>query len=310
MSGQGIAIGVALGSGAARGMAHIGVLQVLLEAGIRPSAVAGTSMGALVGVLYARWLDPARVREHLLRAIRGPVFARIFGAYWDGVRQARRSASFWHRLSELRRTVLRASAVTRRSMIPPAKYAALIEALVGDDMALETTAVPCVTVAVGLRSGRERVIVRGSMRQAVAASCAVPGICPPVFDGNDELVDGGVLLPVPVTPARALGANFVVAVDVGTEELVDCRTPTGLDVVLQSASISRDALSRMELTRANLVISPDVRHLDWFDFHRAEEAIERGVEAARRTLAPWLARLRPLLAQPAASRRPRVSLPA
>ncbi len=308
MTGRGMTIGLALGAGAARGLAHIGVLDVLAEAGLRPSAIAGTSMGALIGVLYARWLDPGRVREHLLRVIRGPVFGRICGAYWDGVRQARRSAGFWPRLAELRRTVLRAAAVTRRSMVPPAKYAALVELLVGDDAPLETAAVPCVTVAAGLRSGRERIIVRGSMRRAVAASCAVPGVFPPVPDGDDELVDGGVLLPVPVTPARALGPAVVVAVDVGTEDLAGGGTPTGLDVVLQSASISRDALSRMELARANLVIAPDVRHLDWFDFHRAEEAIERGAEAARRALAPWLSRLRPQPVQAAPGARPRVGL--
>jgi predicted acylesterase/phospholipase RssA len=85
-------IGLALGSGAARGLAHIGVLQGLVEAGIRPAAIAGTSIGALVGVLYARSLDPAQVREHVLRVIRGPVFRRICSEYWEAVRQARGSA--------------------------------------------------------------------------------------------------------------------------------------------------------------------------------------------------------------------------
>lgn len=286
-------VGLALGSGAARGLAHIGVLETLAEAGIAPTAVAGTSMGSLVGALYARWLDPDRVRDHLLAVFRSPAFTRILGSYWEAVRAARRSAGVWPRLGELKRALLRASVVTRPSMVSPAQYAGLIRLLVGADEPLETTRIPCVAVAAGLRSWRERILVRGSTQRAVAASCAVPGVFPPVPDGEDELVDGGILLPVPVTPARAIGAEFVIAVDVGTEELTaDTTIPTGLDVVLRSASISRDALARIELARANLVICPDVAHLDWFDFHRAEEAIARGAEAAQRAIEPWLGRLR------------------
>lgn len=270
-----VSVGLALGSGAARGLAHIGVLEALVSAGIFPSAIAGTSMGALVGSLYARWLDPARVRAHLLAAFRSPAFGRVLGCYWEGVRCARRTAGFWQRVGEVRRTLLRATVLSRPSMVSPAQYTALIQLLAGEDGPLEGTKIPCVAVAAGLRSLRERVMVSGSIHRAVAASCAVPGVFPPIPDGDDELVDGGILIPVPVTPVRALGAEFVIAVDVGTEEMGDDRTPTGLDVVLRSASISRDALTRMELTRANLIVAPDVRDLDWFDFHRAEEAIDR-----------------------------------
>lgn len=289
-----MSVGVALGGGAARGLAHIGVVEALVAEGVFPSAIAGTSMGALVGSLYARWLDPARVRAHLLAAFRSPAFGRVLGTYWEGVRCARRAAGLWQRVGEVRRTLLRATVLSRVSMVSPAQYTALIRLLAGEDEPLERTKIPCVAVAAGLRSLRERIMVSGSIHRAVAASCAVPGVFPPIPDGDDDLVDGGVLLPVPVTPVRALGAEFVIAVDVGTEETGDGRTPTGLDVVLRSASISRDALRRIELARADLVVTPEVRDLDWFDFHRAEEAIEAGAEATRRALAPWLARLRPV----------------
>jgi NTE family protein len=303
-------IGLALGSGAARGLAHIGVLEVLVEKGLGPTALAGTSMGALVGTLYARCLDPREVRTRLLGAFRDPAFSRILGSYWHGVRCARKAAGVFERLSELKRTLLRATVLTRPSMVSPSQYAALIRLLVGNDSALEATRIPCVAVAAGLRTWRERILVSGSIHRAIAASCAVPGVFPPVPDDGDELVDGGILLPVPVSPVRALGAEFVIAVDVGTDELTEEPTLTGLDVVLRSASISRDALTRLELSRANLIITPAVQHLDWFDFHRAEEAIERGADATRRALEPWLPRLRrPHLARAnghAASLEPRV----
>ncbi len=296
-------VGLALGSGAARGLAHIGVLQGLVEAGVRPAAIAGSSMGALVGVLYAGSLDPALVRDHVLGVIRGPVFRRICSDYWDGVRRARDAGGFWQRLGELRRALLRTAAVTRRSLVPAGKYAALIEAFVVENLPLEAARIPCATTAVGLRAGRERIIVRGPMRRAVAASCAVPGVFPPLPDGDDELVDGGVLRPVPVTPARALGADVVIAVDVAGEELGEGSAPTGLDVVLRCASISRLALARLELARADLVLAPRVQELDWFDFHRAEEAIELGADAVRRAASQLAA-----LAAPAGASDPEPAL--
>jgi NTE family protein len=285
-----VRIGLALGSGAARGLAHVGVLQGLAEAGLAPCAVAGTSMGALVAGLYARSLDPASVRGHVLGTIRGRLFQRICGEYSPGVRQARGDGSLRHRVRELRRAVLRAAAVTRRSMVPAAKYAALIDAFVGEDLPIEGTKIPCVMVAAALRTGRERLITSGSMRHAVAASCAVPGIFPAVADGGDELIDGAAVRPIPVAPVRALGADVVIAVDVGCDDLAAGHGPSGIDAVLQGAAISRARLARLDLAYADAVIAPAVRHLDWFDFHRAEEAMECGLEAVRQAL-PQLAAL-------------------
>jgi NTE family protein len=274
-------IGLALGSGAARGLAHVGVLEGLVDAGLAPCAVAGTSIGALVGGLFTRSLDPAAVRRDVLRAVGSPVFRRICGDYAEGVRQARGDASPRHRVRDLRRALLRSVAVMRRSMVPAAKYAALIDAFLGDDLPLEATKIPCLMVATGLRTRRERFLISGSMRHAVSASCAIPGVFPPVPHGRDELVDGAAVWPIPVTPARALGADVVIAVDVGCDDLMCAHGPSGIDAMLQSAAITRARLARLELDRADLVIVPAVRHLDWFDFHRAEEAMERGLEAVR-----------------------------
>jgi NTE family protein len=285
-------IGLALGSGAARGLAHVGVLQGLAEAGLSPCAVAGTSIGALVAGLFARSLDPASVRSQVLGAIRSPVFQRICAEYTAGVRQARGGTSLRHRLRDLRRAVLRAAAVTRRSMIPAAKYAALIEAFIAEDLPIEVTKIPCVMVATDLRTGGERLITSGSMRHAVAASCAIPGIFPSVPDGHDDLADGAAVRPIPVTPARAIGADVVIAVDAGCDDLAAGHGASGIDAVLQSAAISRARLARLELDRADLVIAPAVRHLDWFDFHRAEEAMGRGLEAVRQAVPQLTALMR------------------
>jgi NTE family protein len=285
-------IGLALGSGAARGLAHVGVLEGLAEAGLWPGAVAGTSMGALVAGLFARSLDAASVRGHVLKTIRSPLFQRICGEYAAGVRQVRANGSLRDRVRELRRAVLRAAAVTGRSMVPATKYAALIEAFIEEDVPIEAAKIPCVMVATGLRTGCERLITRGSMRHAVAASCAIPGIFPAVADGGEELIDGAAVRPIPVAPVRALGADVVIAVDVGCDDLAAGHGQSGVDAILQAAAISRARLARLELGAADAVITPAVRHLDWFDFHRAEEAMERGLEAVREALPELTARIR------------------
>jgi len=284
-------IGLALGSGAARGLAHVGVLEGLAEAGLSPCAVAGTSMGALVAGLFARSLDPASVRSQVLKTIRSPLFQRVCGEYSAGVRQARGDGSLRHRVRELRRALLRAAALTGHSMVPAAKYAALIEAFLGEDLPIEAAKIPCVMVATGLRTGCERLITSGSMRHAVAASCAIPGIFPAVAEGGDQLIDGAAVRPIPVAPVRALGADVVIAVDVGCDDLAAGHGPSGIDAILQGAAISRARLARLELGSADAVITPAVRHLDWFDFHRAEEAMARGLEAAREAVPQLTARI-------------------
>jgi hypothetical protein len=130
-------IGLALGSGAARGLAHVGVPQSLVEAGLRPAAMADSSIGALVAGLYARSLDPTRVGDEVLAAVRNPVFRRICGEYRGGVRRAGRASSLRRRVGDLRRSLLRAVVITRRSMVSPAQYAALIRAFMPDDYLFE-----------------------------------------------------------------------------------------------------------------------------------------------------------------------------
>ena len=121
----------------------------------------------------------------------------------------------------------------------------------------------------------------GSLRTAVKASCAIPGILPPVKIGDRELVDGGWIDGIPIRPAREMGADLVIAIDVA-EILSDAEDyNTGLGIVLRTNDITRFALGRMQLKEADVVISPDVSGIHWSDFGHLDECLTAGEQATR-----------------------------
>ena len=150
-----------------------------------------------------------------------------------------------------------------------------------DDRNLEETAIPLAVVALDLKSCQEVVLQKGSIRSAVSASCAIPGILPPIKIQDWELIDGGWIDRVPVRPARNMGADFVIAVDVAEELDEDTDFSTGLGIVLRTYDISRCALSRLQLEEADLILCPDVSKVHWSDFGHLDECIWAGAEAIR-----------------------------
>jgi NTE family protein len=181
-------LGLALGGGGVRGLAHIGILAVFEKEGIRPSMMAGTSMGGLIAAAYAVGLSP----EALTREVSEFTHLRRLLTLVD--------------LTPARRGLLQGERI--RSM--------LIDKL-GKNTTFADLPLPLGLVAVDIDSGEEVVLTRGSLVEAVLATCAVPGIFPPVRWGERFLADGGILNNVPADVARRLGAEVVVAVDVGPE---------------------------------------------------------------------------------------------
>ena len=293
-------IGLALGSGSARGWAHIGVLRALDEAGIRPHVVCGASIGALVGAAYAageleRFAD--WVQELSLRKVFGFMDFHLGG----GMLKGEKLIAFW------------------RSQFV--------------DMDMQAAPLTFAAVATDLHSGAEVWLRSGSMADAVRASIALPGLFTPVEHEGRWLVDGGLVNPVPASLARALGADIVIAVDLNADILQrhmrpmalvpqDGQTPAPpelaaaqqlawrqrlrqwggkgaqapaapvqhlpsmLDVVMASVNIMqmRITRSRMAGDPPELVIAPRLAHLGLLDFHRAEEAIAQGYAAAQAAL--------------------------
>jgi len=277
VSSQIPSIGLALGGGFARGIAHVGILKVLEEENIPISVITGTSVGALIGACYCSGVSPAEL-EDVARNTRFATFAR-----WTLSRYG--FASNDRMISFLTRTL--------------------------KCKTFEDLRIPLGVTATDFNTGEGVVFRSGSIIDPVRASCAYPGMFLPVEIAGRHLVDGMLSYPVPSRPARDMGAARVIAVHLkGT--WAQGGAPRHLfDVIGQSFAIAQDAMSRLWRETADLVIEPDVAGFAYDDFKRSADLIRLG-EAAIRAVLPeirkWLAPA-PEATYPAVERRssPRVA---
>jgi NTE family protein len=273
-------IGLALGSGGARGLAHAGVMEALDEAGIRPNLVAGTSMGSIVGGLYAQNPDPTRVWKRLEAYVGNEDFA----SYWapfvprngeeDHDSQSRLSGVF----DFMQRKMIAVKTVTRPYMQDEAKLRGPLAELFGP-ISFEDLEVPLATVALDLVSGSHEVFTTGPLVDGIYASSAIPAVFPPMMRDGKMICDGGGPFRVPVEACRDMGADFIIAVDIPAFE--ETKFSTGLDMILRSNTIARQRLNRFICATADFVIRPDVTEFHWADFSAGEACRARGYKAAR-----------------------------
>jgi NTE family protein len=291
-------IGLALGGGAARGLAHIGIVRTLIAHGIVPNVVVGTSIGAVVGGAYAAGqLDALEqwARDMQPRNILGYLDIRLNGS----------------------------------GLIGGDKLAAQLEAALGPIL-IEELAVKFATVATEVRTGHEIWLTHGRIVDAMRASYALPGIFSPVLVGDRWLVDGALVNPVPVSAARAFGAEIVIAANLSSDVFTHSTTiyshgpsadvpeaviepappkrglgkffspertmkreffggggrPGISSVMVDAFNIMQDRITRARLAGdpPDLLISPRVGQIGWFDFHRADELIAFGTRAAERAI--------------------------
>ena len=291
-------IGLALGGGAARGFAHIGILRTLITHGIVPHVVVGTSIGAVVGGAFAAGhLDTLEewARSLQLRNILGYLDVRLNGS----------------------------------GLIGGEKLAAQLEASIGRTL-IEELPLKYASVATEVRTGHEIWLTHGRVVDAMRASYALPGIFAPVLIGDRWLVDGALVNPVPVSVARAMGAEIVIAANLSTDIFTQSTTihahgaPAGIpraavepappkrglgkffspertvkreffgsggrpgisSVMVDAFNIMQDRITRARLAGdpPDLLISPRVGQIGWFDFHRADDLIAHGARAAERAI--------------------------
>ena len=319
-SGRRPGIGLALGSGSARGLAHLGVIRAIEDAGIEVGFIAGTSMGALIGAIHAAGkLDELE--------------AAFLAFDW------KKTASFFDVV------------LPKSGLLDGARVSELVRAHIRAD-SIEALTIPFAAVATDIVSGEEVVIRSGDVIEAVRASISVPGIFTPVRSNGRILVDGGLTNPVPASAARAMGADIVIAVDLNHEivagknlkpllaaekpsiaesgtsgmfsrwvgsyrlSMKDIRQkllsgdnpasaqfrrwisteplPSIFEVLLASINIMETQISqtRLRLDRPDVIIQPPLGHIRFLEFDRAEEIIAIGYEHTRRQLAALPPRLR------------------
>jgi NTE family protein len=286
-----LTIGLALGSGGARGLAHAGVLQALDEAGIRADLVAGTSMGAIVGGLYAQDPDPERVWSRLQAYVENDDFA----SYWAPFvpRNEDEESDSQGRLAGIydfmQRKLIAVKTVTRAHQQDAEKLRGPLAALFGP-VDFADLAIPFAAVALDLVSGDKVVFHEGSVVDGVYASSAIPSIFPAVEMDGRLICDGGGPFRVPVDACRDFGADFVLAVDIPAFE--ETAFGTGLDLILRSNTIARQRLNRFVIAGADFVIRPEVTDVHWADFANGAQARAKGYEAGKAALPALMKLLR------------------
>lgn len=243
-------IGLALGGGAAKGFAHVGVIKVLEASGLTPAVVSGTSAGSVVGALYASGLNGFALQE------------QSFALDED-------------RIKDL--TLFGVGGVIKGD-----KLQAYVNELV-KNRPLEQMAKPFAAVATDLDSGDRIIFNRGNTGQAVRASCSIPGVFQPAVIAGKRYVDGGLVSPVPVDAARQLGADIVIAVDISSKAK-DGKAAGILSNLNQTITIMGQKLGEQEMTRADVIIRPRVGQIGAADLDQKHVAVLEGEKAAQDAL--------------------------
>jgi NTE family protein len=258
MSGSKPLVGLALGGGAARGIAHIGVLEVLEREGIPIDMIAGTSAGALIGALYARQKDAVLMKKQAM-------------------------ALDWVALTALVDLTL-----PKSGFISGKQVTRLLGRFIGD-ACFEDLEIPLACIATDIISGDEVIFNQGPVLDAVRASISIPVVFSVAKYANRYLVDGGLVNPVPVKTVRDMGADFVIAVDVTPDKAereayllksAPPKQPSLFQVIVQSIYIATYFTARISAGGADEVIHPQLAHITPADFHRSKEIILQGELAA------------------------------
>lgn len=274
---------VVLGGGGARGLSHLGVLQVLAREGIPLDCLVGTSAGAVVGAAYAVEPHADSLVENSLEYFRSDASRR--GSFKQVLLKSEDAEQnfFNNLISSIRKSYVFTTLIRRPSIFPSETLQEVIADLV-PDKDFSDTRIPFAVPALDIRTGEEVLIREGSLRQAVLASCSLPGFFPPVeFDGR-LLVDAGVIGPVPVKASQCFNPDIVIAVDISSHLDDFSDVSRGLDAILRVEAIACGRLNDLELAEANVVIRPQVGDKYWSDFSGLGDLVAEGARATERQL--------------------------
>jgi len=244
-------VGLVLGGGAARGFAHVGVIRVLEQEKIPIDLIVGSSVGSLIGALYADKSSSFDLEVIAFKLEKEDIFDfSVFASTTGPVKGDRLEQFVKERLAREK---------------------------------IEDLPIPFAAVATNLNTGEQVVLDRGSIAKAVRASSSIPGVFTPLQYQNLTLVDGGVVNNVPVDVARAMGADLVIAVNIG-KDVVNYNTANIIDITLQAANIMANEISAFKMRGADVLIEPNVGSVKTMDFSMKESLMRAGMEAGRNAI--------------------------
>ncbi len=272
-------LGIALGGGGARGLAHIGVLKKLEKEKIEISAITGCSMGAVIGSLYAYHGSAKKVEEQLTDYINNFNFEELgideFNNTQKNDELSILDGKFWESFVSFFRFRFNILKTLRKPSYFNDEITSKIFKLI-PDVEIESLKIPFSAIATDLISGEEINFTRGSLREAVRASSAIPGIFPPVKKDKLILVDGASSESVPVGRVKEIGADRVLAVNVSHCIKADKTPENVFEILYRTGDISSYHLSLERLKAADLVLNPSVKDVFWADFADITELVNFG----------------------------------
>lgn len=271
-------IGLALGSGGARGLTHIGVLKGLIKHDIPIDVVTGSSIGAVVGAMYAATLDIAWMEQRFREMLTSEAYAES-GINWVKAQEPGAEPGFlqWAARYVRNKIVLNFSD-SRSGVVNSQRLARVIEFLL-PVRTFEELRLPFACCAVDLHSGRDVVFDRGDLIQAVVASGSIPGYLSPVTTEEGLLIDGAAGQPIPGAPARQLGAEFIIAVDASINTFTSMADQNILGILGRASEISATKLSQAQEHQWNFHIHPDTLNVHWTQFDQLEQLVANGERA-------------------------------
>jgi NTE family protein len=273
-------IGLALGGGGARGLAHIGVLRVFHREKIPIDIIVGTSIGAIIGGLYAQKPDILYVEEKARAFANSDIYEQ---AGLNLVEDKKPNDFFGQIATFFKERIVINIAASKKSIVSIRRLMKTIEFAL-EDKKIEDTLIKFACVATDLINGKEVVFSKGKIREAVLASSAIPGFFPPVPYNNYLFTDGAVISPVPVDATRKLGADIVIGIDVRASFSKKTDFDNVIEVMNRANIIGGKAYAEEILKRADVIIQPEIGNIQWNEFKRVTELINAGEIAAEKKI--------------------------
>ncbi len=273
-----VKVGIALGGGSARGLAHIGVLRALEEHDLAPDIISGTSIGSIIGAIYASGMRAHKIYNRFKELIDSDFFKslKIDTIAMEGDDLSGSISFSFKRF--VRMGVILTASLTRQSVFSEQEFIELIDFLI-PDLKIEELQKPFCAVALDILSGQKYYFETGSLREAVMASSAIPGLFPPVELDGKRFVDGGWVENVPVFAPVHTMSDMVIAVDV-TNELENTKElTTGFNIMERANSITRHYLKELQLSSADTILRPPVRDINWADFYKLDVLADIGYKS-------------------------------
>ena len=276
MASKKIKIGLVLGGGGARGLGHIGVLKALKKHSIPIHMVAGTSIGAVIGAMYAATLDPHWIENKFKEFIDSEAYKKI-GLNRLVPNGHPNSSIFQMAATYMKNQIIINLANERLGILKQERLSEIIDFML-PVKTFEELKIPFSCLAVDLNSGEDVVFNSGNLIEAIVASSAIPGYIPPIEKDGMLLTDGAVSCPVPVKTVRKMGADFRISVDVGLNHFEPLENPNLLQVLGRAEQITSTRLGEVKSEKADITIRPDTMNVFWAEFDKIDQLIKLGAE--------------------------------